>query len=163
MGGEKMEPKQGETIIAGVLFKRKFHWYCTERALWKMDYRRLYDSYHDRYRREGKGEAAFVKEVGSFGEFISSRYRIPVLDKDTAKEFLKQIAADEISAGELAYMADRAEVQGAIQPELYVNFDGRQLYAADTAERFEQYAPAGWKTARADFRSLIPEQERFWR
>lgn len=161
-----MQPKYGENIIVGVMFKKKFQWYCTDKALWKLDYRRLYEAYQEEYRRRGMGLMEFTKSVGSFGEFISNRFRIPVLDKDTAKDFLKQIITDQISSGELGYALMRAESEEAkwsFYPALYVNFDTKELYSMDPeGDNFELYAPAGWRAARADFTRLVPPDECYW-
>ena len=51
----------------------------------------------------------------------------------------------------------------AFAPALYVNFDAKEFYAQDPQKQgFERYAPAGWKSAYCDFRSLIPAAEQFW-
>lgn len=162
-----MEPKFAENTIAFVIYKRKYHWYCTEKALWKLDYRRLYDDYHNLYRRRGRTDVDFVREIGSFGEFISSRFRIPVADKDTAKAFLKAIEAHETSAGELAYLWSRAEsdeVRRALIPMFYVDFDRKAFFSMYAEENggFENYAPQGWQSAYCDFRQLIPADEQYW-
>ena len=161
-----MEPKYGENIIVATVFKKKFQWYCTDKSFWKLDYRRLYEEYQETYRRRGKGLMEFTKEVGSFGEFISSRYRIPVLDKDTAKDFFRHIITEQTSAGELGYALMRAEndeSKRALYPSLFVDFDGKRFFSMyPENEPFERYAPAGWQSARADFTSLIPQDERYW-
>ena len=161
-----MEPKFAENIIVIVLFKKKFRWYCTDKALWKMDYLELYDDYHDLYINRGKSDLDFVKEVGSFGEFSSSRFRIRVLDRDTAKEFLKKIDKDEVSAGELAYeflRAESDEQRRALVPSLLVDFDSRQFYSQyPEQDNFEQFVPAGWRAARQDFTPFVPAAERYW-
>lgn len=162
-----MEPKLAENAIAFVIYKKQYQWYCAETSLWKLDYRRLYDDYRNLYRRRGGSDAAFVRDVGSFGEFISSRFRIPVVDRDTAKEFLKQLATHQTSAGELAYLwtrADSAEIRLALMPSFYVDFDNRIFYSQYREQDgdFENYAPRGWRSAYADFLHLIPEAEQYW-
>ena len=57
-----MEPKYAENIIAGVIFKKKFQWYLTDKTIWKLDYRKLYDSYDALYRRRRKSKADFPLE-----------------------------------------------------------------------------------------------------
>ena len=160
-----MEPKYAENLIVAVIFKKKFHWYCTDKVYWQMDYRRRYDEYREQYRRQGKSDAVLVKEIGSFGEFLACRFRIPVLDKDTAKEFLKKIEGEQLAAGELAYKIDHAPEadKKAYVPALYVNFDTKEFYAQDpNREGFERYAPQGWKSAYQDFRKLIPAEAKYW-
>ena len=161
-----MEPKYAENIIVGVIFKKKFQWYVTDKNIWKMDYRRLYDDWHVTYQRRGKSEVEFVKEVGSFGEFLGTRFRIPVLDKDTAKQFLKEISGDAMSGGELAYLFTRAESdeqRRALVPSLLVDFDSKQFYSQyPEQENFEQFVPAGWRAARQDFTPFVPAAERYW-
>ena len=161
-----MKPKFAENIVVVVLFKKKYRWYCTDKSLWKMDYLRLYDDYYFRYLQRGKTELEFVKEVGSFGEFSSSRFRIRLLDRGTAKEFLKKIEGDEISAGELAYDFLHAESeieQKARIPALFVNFDKSEFYSQFPGdEEFLRYLPDGWRGATADFTHLIPPDDRYW-
>jgi len=161
-----MEPKFAENIIVIVLFKKKFRWYCTDKALWKMDYLELYDDYHDLYINRGKSDLDFVKEVGSFGEFSSSRFRIRVLDRDTAKEFLKKIDKDEVSAGELAYeflRAESDEQRRALVPALFVDFDHSEFYSQFPGdEDFLPYLPQGLRGAESDFSHLIPQDDRYW-
>lgn len=161
-----MKPKFAENIVVVVLFKKKYRWYCTDKSLWKMDYLRLYDDYYFRYLQRGKNELEFVKEVGSFGEFSSSRFRIRLLDRGTAKEFLKKIEGDEISAGELAYDFLHAESEierKARIPALFVNFDKSEFYSQFPGdEEFLRYLPDGWRGATADFTHLIPPDDRYW-
>lgn len=162
-----MELNLTEQVIVFVIYKKKYQWYCTEKALWKLDYRRLYDEYRARYRREGRRDVDFVREVGSFGEFISSRFRIPVVDKSTAKDFLRQIEDAQTSAGELAYLWTRAEsdeVRRGLMPSFYVDFDGKAFFSmyAEEDGGFEHYAPLGWQSAYCDFRQFIPAGEQYW-
>lgn len=161
-----MKPKLAENIVVVVLFKKKYRWYCTDKSLWKMDYLRLYDDYYFRYLQRGKNELEFVKEVGSFGEFSSSRFRIRLLDRGTAKEFLKKIEGDEISASELAYDFLHAESEierKARIPALFVNFDKSEFYSQFPGdEEFLRYLPDGWRGATADFTHLIPPDDRYW-
>ena len=161
-----MEPKFAENIIVIVLFKKKYRWYCTDKSLWKMDYLELYDDYHDLYINRGKSDLDFVKEVGSFGEFSSSRFRIRVLDRDTAKEFLKKIEKDEVSAGELAYdflRAESDEQRRALVPALFVDFDNSVFYSQFPGDQdYLRYLPEGWRGAESDFSHLIPQDDRYW-
>lgn len=161
-----MQPVYAENIIVIVLFKKKLRWYCTEKSLWKMDYLRLYDDYHNLYLSRGKSELDFVKEVGSFGEFSSSRFRIRLLERDTAKDFLKKIDDDAVSAGELAYDFLRAETdeqRRAYVPALYVDFDHSEFYSQFPGnEDYLRYLPDGWRGANADFSHLIPQDDRYW-
>lgn len=163
-----MEPKYCENIIVGVIFKKKFQWYCTEKSIWKLDYRALYAEYQDSFRARGMGLAEFTKQVGSFSEFLSSRFRIPIVDKDTAKDFLKQIMLHEVSSGELMYAWTRAESDAerkALVPALFVDFDSRRFYSQypEKDEKFERYAPRGWESRFADFTRLIPAAEQYWK
>ena len=161
-----MEPKFAENIIVIVLFKKKYRWYCTDKSLWPMDYLELYDDSHDLYLNRGKSDLDFVKEVGSFGEFSSSRFRIRVLDRDTAKEFLKKIEKDEVSAGELAYdflRAESDEQRLALVPALFVDFDNSVFYSQFPGdEDYLRYLPEGWRGAESDFSHLIPQDDRYW-
>ncbi len=162
-----MEPKYAENIIVGVIFKKKFQWYITEKSIWRLDYRKFYDEWAATYRSRGKDQVTFIKEVGSFGEFLSTRFRIPVADKDTAKEFLKHISTEISSVGELAYLYDRAgtaEAQKALFPALLVNFDAKELYSQYPEKdiEFEKYVPQGWRASHRRFENLIPAAERFW-
>ena len=107
-----------------------------------------------------------MREVGSFGEFLSTRFRIPVVDRDTAKDFLKQLRESEISGGELAYQfvrAETAEQRRALVPVFLVDFDSKRFFSQfPEKDNFEQYAPAGWQRAYADFTAYVPAAERYW-
>ncbi len=161
-----MQPIFAENIIVIVMFKKKLRWFCTDKTLWKLDYLRYYDDYYFRYMQRGKTEYQFVKEVGSFGEFSSSRFRIRILDRGTAKEFLKKIEADETSAGELAYEflhAKSDEEKRARIPALFVNFDKSEFYSQFPGdEEYLRFLPPEWHGYESDFSHLIPEEDRYW-
>ncbi|MCQ2416613.1 MAG: hypothetical protein MJ071_02240 [Oscillospiraceae bacterium] len=154
----------GEKIVVCVVFKRKVHWFISDKILWRMDYLRWYDEYHDAYRRTGKNDAVFVKEIGSFGEFSSNRFRITVLDKDTIKDFMKKIPEQEISGGELAYAYARGNQaeQELQKPSLALDFDHRKYWSGLPSEdRFGAYVPHGW--ASASCTEIIPAKEQYWK
>ena len=73
-----MEPIFAENIIVYTVFKKKVQWYCTDKLIWQMDFRKLYDAYREKGRQMKKSEGEIVKWIGTFSEFISSRFRIPV-------------------------------------------------------------------------------------
>lgn len=161
-----MQPVYDENIIVIVLFKKKYRWYCTEKSLWIMDYLRYYDAYNFQYQRQGRSGLEFVKEVGSFGEFCSSRFRIRLLDRDTAKDFLKKIEKEEVTAGELAYdfmHAETPEQRLALTPSLFVDFDHSVFYSQYTGTTdFMSYLPEGWYAQQGDFSGLLPQDDRYW-
>ena len=163
-----MEPKFAENIIVYTIFRKKVQWYCTDKSLWEMDYRKLYEAYHDKGRQMGKSEGEIAKWIGTFSEFISSRFRIPVLDRDTAPKFFEKIVLDETSAGELAYLWTRAETEEqrlALLPSLYVDFDKKLLYSQYQEQdmSFEDLVPDGWKGSYHNFLAMIPQPEQYWK
>ena len=161
-----MSSQENDTILVGVRFKNQFSWYRTDPSIWKLDYRKLYDSYDALYRRRRKSMADFVREVGSFGEFIASRFRIPVVDKDTAPKFFEEIMLQKLDSAELAYSWTRAKEDAerqALLPVLFVDFDAKTLYSCDPERgKFEAFVPDGWRGLYQDFKRLIPLQDRFW-
>lgn len=160
-----MEIKEDQ-IIVGTMFKRKLQWYVTDQTIWRLDYRRYYDSLDQRYKREGKPLYQFVREVGSFGEFLQSRFRIPVVDASTAKEFFEHIMLAAADSAELAYLFMRAQSDAEkkrLLPSLYVNFDTSTLYSQlPASERIEAFVPEGWRGLRQSFDKLIPLNDRYW-
>ncbi len=160
-----MEIKEDQ-IIVGTMFKKKFQWYVTDKTIWRLDYRRYYDSLDLKYKRQGRPLHEFVREIGSFGEFLTSRFRIPVVDKSTAKQFFEHIMLSAADSAELAYLFMRAETDEARQkllPLLYVDFDSSALYSLLPAEdRIEAFVPDGWRGSRQNFEKLIPLKERYW-
>ena len=163
-----MEPIFAENIIVYTVFKKKVQWYCTDKLIWQMDFRKLYDAYREKGRQMKKSEGEIVKWIGTFSEFISSRFRIPVLDRDTAPKFFAEIMLDQTSAGELAYLWSRAETEEqrlALTPSLYVDFDKRVLYSQYQEQdmSFETLVPDGWKGSYYNFFSMIPPDEQYWK
>ncbi len=160
-----MEIKEDQ-IIVGTVFKKKFQWYVTDKTIWRLDYRRYYDSLDLKYKRQGRPLHEFVREIGSFGEFLASRFRIPVVDKSTAKEFFEKIMLNAVSSAELAYLYMRAESDEArkkLLPLMFVDFDSRvQYYLLPAQDRFEDFVPEGWKGGRQNFEKLIPQPDRYW-
>jgi len=155
-----------EQIIVGTMFKKKFQWYVTDQTIWRLDYRKYYDSLNLKYKKQGRSLVEFVREIGSFGEFIQSRFRIPVVEKSTAKDFFEKIMLSATDSAELAYNYMRAETdeeRRKLIPVLYVDFDGRTLYSQLAAEPgMEAFVPDGWKGLHKSFEKLIPQKDRYW-
>lgn len=163
-----MKPEFAENIIVYVIYKKKPQWYCTDKLIWQLDYRKLYEAYCEKSRQMRKSEAETVKWLGTFSEFISSRFRIPVVDKQNAQEFLEKIVLDQTSAGELGYLWTRAETEDdrlALFPSLYVDFDSRTLYSQYPEQdmSYEALVPDGWNARYSNFLSLIPQSEQYWK
>lgn len=165
-----MNPEFAENIIVYTIYKKKAQWYCTDKLIWQMDFRALYEAYYEKGRKMKKSEAEIVKWLGTFSEFISSRYRIPVLDRDTAPKFFEAIILDRTSAGELSYLWARADLSDetqrlALLPSLYVDFDKKVLYSQYQEQdmSFEALVPQGWQGAYYNFFSMIPQDEQYWK
>ncbi|MBQ8922626.1 MAG: hypothetical protein IJ060_10810 [Oscillospiraceae bacterium] len=160
-----MEIKEDE-IIVGTMYKKKFQWYVSDKTIWRLDYRKYYDSLDLKYKRQGRALYEFVREIGSFGEFCQSRFRIPVVDKSTAGEFFEKILLAATDSAELAYMFMRAESDAdrkALLPSLYVDFDGRALYSLlPRDDDVEKFVPDGWRGVKQNFEKLIPLKDRYW-
>ncbi|MBR4200193.1 MAG: hypothetical protein IKQ91_02805 [Oscillospiraceae bacterium] len=163
-----MKPEFAENIIVYTIFKKKAQWYCTDKLIWQMDFRKLYDAYREKGRQMKKTEGEIAKWIGTFSEFISSRFRIPVLDRDTAPQFFEAIVLDQTSAGELAYQWTRTETEEdrlALLPSLYVDFDKKVLYSQYPEQdmSYDDLVPDGWKGAYYNFLSMIPQAEQYWK
>ena len=61
---DKVLPKHGENIIAGVMYKRHFEWYVAPKKLWKMDYKKLYSVWKVVYKRSGRTLSQLEKDIG---------------------------------------------------------------------------------------------------
>ncbi|MBR3267320.1 MAG: hypothetical protein IKI58_01095 [Oscillospiraceae bacterium] len=156
---------QEDQIIVGTMFRNQLRWFVTDKTLWRLDYRKYYDDLYAKYQKKGRSLVEFVREIGSFGEFCQSRFRIPLLDKSTAAEFFEKIMLSAADTAELAYLYMRAEEsqKSALLPLLYVNFDTKALYSLLPKEdRLEAYVPDGWKGLRQNFAMMIPLKDRYW-
>lgn len=150
-------PVYAENIIVGIIFKKEFQWYITNRNYWYMDNVKL--------------EKAYINEgsdidVGDYSE----RFGIAILNEDTAEYFLSQITDCQISAQHLrAMMKKRIEEIEYFDdilnfsPNFFVDFDQRRFFSLyPEMICFENYVPEGWNGEYRDFYSDIPEEEKYW-
>ena len=161
---EKVLPKSGENIVAGVMYKRHFEWYVAPKNLWKMDYRKLYSVWKLLYTRSGRSLTQLEKDIGSYEQFCSKRWGIEVLDSSTASYFLAHLFRCRYSADELRLlrMVARDDKKRDYDASLYIDFDSSRMYSQfPKPENFENFVPQGWSGIYDVFMSLIPEDKRY--
>lgn len=158
-----LTPKYCENIIVGVTYKRKFHWYVTDKLLWFLDYNKMYKALQDLYNQMGRSQKRFIYEVGDFNSFCEERWGIAVVNNSTAKDFLDKIGKYEVFSDELKNMFDSASDKSDYFPVLYVNFDKKELYSYfPEPESFEDFVPDDWKGIYQNFDNIILKSERYW-
>ncbi|MEH7581933.1 hypothetical protein V7170_08635, partial [Priestia megaterium] len=84
-----LEPIYAENVIVGVVHKKQFQWYVTDRELWYLDYVKLAQAF------ENEGDSAV-------DEYIEpERKGIEVLSSENAELFLKRIESYKVDAATL--------------------------------------------------------------
>ena len=161
---EKVLPKKGENIIAGVIYKRHFEWYVAPKNLWKMDYKKLYSIWKLLYTKSGKGLVQLEKDIGTYEEFCSKRWGIEVLDSTSASYFLAHLFKCRYSADELRLlrMVSHDDKKSDYTPSLFIDFDNNKMCSQfPKPENFENFVPNGWIGSYEDFSSFIPDDKRY--
>lgn len=159
-----MNPKYCENIIVGVVYKRKFNWYITNKELWHLDYDKEYKSWKECYNKMGRSEKQFNYDIGSFEEFCSNRWGIQILNTENANIFFDKIEKYKVSVTKLKNMFINAgQEKYNYYPSLYVNFDKKHFYSYfPEPENFENFVPDDWIGDYLKFYELIPKDKRYW-
>lgn len=146
-----------QEIIVGVLYKKKWAWYITDKDYWFLDLIKL-------------GEAFIAKGYDIDLYDFSDRFNIGILNEETAELFLDCIKNYRIETRNLSKMIqeffettnDLEEILD-LTPSLFVDFDTKRLISMFTEPAsFEQYVPEGWLGVEGNFLSEVPEIERYW-
>jgi hypothetical protein len=154
------EPVYAQNVILSVVIHNTFSWYITEREYWYLDitkYERALQTY--------KGN----RYSADFGNY-STRFNIPILNENTADDFLAHIENFRVPCYILSQMMlNKANTLKNgddlldFIPCFLVKFDQRHFFSMyPEMIRFELYVPDGWKGSRQDFRSEIPDEEKYW-
>ncbi|WP_187133103.1 hypothetical protein [Listeria portnoyi] len=149
-----MKPKYAENIIVGVVYKKIFKWYITDRDTWILDI----DKYSEAYLKNGYDfDMNFA---------LGFRNKIHVIDETTIEEYAFAYEKNQVDSDELQNLLVNKQYEDtvlALQASLYIDFD-KKIFVSSYPESlpFESYTPTGWKSSYGDFTEYIPKKERYW-
>lgn len=150
----KIQIEYGEDVIVGVIYRRSFFWYVTEKEVWFLDQNKWGEAF---------SQAGYEVPEGT------DRFGIDVVDETTADRFLSEIESFRVLAGDLrAAFAERLreapeEARDEFAPALLVDFDARRLASMfPEPSSFEDFVPSGWTGQYCDFLEEVPRDERYW-
>jgi hypothetical protein len=152
-----LEPIYAENVIVGVIHKKQFQWYVTDRELWYLDYVKFAQAF------ENEGDLAV-------DEYIEpERKGMEILSSENAGLFLKRIESYKGDAATLLKLFEDKIESGEEEdvldfiPSFLVDFDQKVFYSLfPEPASFEEYVPSDWKGTYEDFTALIPETEKYW-
>jgi hypothetical protein len=152
-----LEPIYAENVIVGVIHKKQFQWYVTDRELWYLDYVKFAQAF------ENEGDLAV-------DEYIEpERKGMEILSSENAGLFLKRIESYKGGAATLLKLFEDKIESGEEEdvldfiPSFLVDFDQKVFYSLfPEPASFEEYVPSDWKGTYEDFTGLIPETEKYW-
>ncbi|WP_407728114.1 hypothetical protein ACJMCD_13580 [Priestia megaterium] len=152
-----LEPIYAENVIVGVIHKKQFQWYVTDRELWYLDYVKFAQAF------ENEGDLAV-------DEYIEpEREGMEILSSENAGLFLKRIESYKGDAATLLKLFEDKIESGEEEdvldfiPSFLVDFDQKVFYSLfPEPASFEEYVPSDWKGTYEDFTGLIPETEKYW-
>ncbi|GAB1781786.1 MULTISPECIES: hypothetical protein [Priestia] len=152
-----LEPIYAENVIVGVIHKKQFQWYVTDRELWYLDYVKFAQAF------ENEGDLAV-------DEYIEpERKGMEILSSENAGLFLKRIESYKGDAATLLKLFEDKIESGEEEdvldfiPSFLVDFDQKVFYSLfPEPASFEEYVPSDWKGTYEDFTGLIPETEKYW-
>jgi hypothetical protein len=164
-----LEPKYAENIIVGVTHKGQWYWFISPTPIWILNFEKYQKAFVKRYGIQAKPHLPAV------------RGGIPIVDTDTANEFLKRIAEQEVTTqylqnvvksriplDRLASASDEAIrelLNESIElfPSLLVSFD-RKVLRSGYPEMllFEHYVPVGWDGFVGYLSYNVPSHHRYW-
>ncbi|MCM3020429.1 hypothetical protein M3582_20290 [Priestia megaterium] len=150
-----LEPIYAENVIVGVIHKKQFQWYVTDRELWYLDY--------------VKFAQAFESHLAADEYIEPERKGIEVLNNENAELFLQRIESYKADAATLLKLFEnKIESKGEedvldFSPSFLVDFDQKAFYSMfPEPASFEEYVPSDWKGMYEDFTGLIPKIEKYW-
>ncbi|GAB1807358.1 hypothetical protein [Priestia megaterium] len=152
-----LEPIYAENVIVGVVHKKQFQWYVTDRELWYLNYVKFAQAF------ENEGDSAV-------DEYIEpERKEIEVLSSENAELFLKRIESYKADSSTLLKLfedkiesVDEEDVLD-FSPSFLVDFDQKTFYSLfPEPASFEEYIPRDRKGTYEDFTALVPEIEKYW-
>ncbi|MED3864404.1 hypothetical protein [Priestia megaterium] len=152
-----LEPIYAENVIVGVVHKKQFQWYVTDRELWYLDYVKFAQAF------ENEGDLAV-------DEYIEpERKGMEILSSENAGLFLKRIESYKGDAATLLKLFENKIESGEEEdvldfiPSFLVDFDQKVFYSLfPEPASFEEYVPSDWKGTYEDFTALILETEKYW-
>lgn len=138
-------------IIAVIRSKDQYLWFCSDKTLWLMDYKRyahLFDPNNNDF---------------------SGRFDIGILDNSTLEQFVEAMSEYRTSFQELRQLFESHQPVKTFDevyhlfPRVLIDFDHTELYSSySELLQIEQYATEGWKSHYASVLKQIPEELRYW-
>lgn len=158
-----MFPKYCKNVIVGVVYKKKFNWFITNKDLWYLDYIKEYEEWKKCYKKMGRSEKQLNYDVGSLDDFCNRRWGITIVDGESINVFLDKIEGYKISSSKLKVMFENYKGKIEFYPSLYVNFDKKIFYSYfPEPENFEYFIPDNWIGEYKDFYGIIPKEMIYW-
>ena len=151
----KTSIEYGRDIIVASILDDGLRWYASKKELWVLDQRK-------------RAEFFRISGCGILNEDYSDRFNIPIVNENTAAEFLGFLHEDLVTTDHLHKLLRSLNLSAwdnfsHLMPSLLVDFQRRELhsYYPEPLE-FEKYAPDGWKATYAPFFQSIPMADRYW-
>jgi len=151
----KTSIEYGRDVIVAAILDGKLRWYASEKELWILDQRKWAEAFRC------SGHTVSVDDY-------SDRFDIPVVNENTAAEFLGFLQEDLVTTAHLHEMLRNLNLSAwdnfsHLMPSLLVDFQRRELnsYYSEPLE-FEKYVPDGWGATYAPFFQSIPMADRYW-
>lgn len=150
-----LEPIYAENVIVGVIHKKQFQWYVTDRELWYLDYVKFVQTFESHL---------------AVDEYIEpERKGMEILSSENAELFLKRIESYKADVATLLKLFEDKIESGDeedvldFSPSFLVDFDQKTFYSLfPESASFEEYVPSDWKGTYEDFTALVLETEKYW-
>lgn len=149
----KNKPQYAENIIVLVRYMESYKWFVTDKEIWFLDLKKRITAYIE--------HGFHFPNPNDFSE----RFDIPIVNENTAQEFLEHISDNEVKIKEFKYIL-KQDIDTDISdmyPALYIDFDQKVLisYYPEPAS-YELYVPDGWNGYYKNNVEDIPEQYWYW-
>lgn len=150
-----------ETVITGVRLHGVWRWYITPKEMWILDQVSWSKTFLTQYQCSNE-----IVDLYDFAD----RFYIGVLNEETIEHFFEQMDQGPISSRTLNEMLQQVLLDEQAEreikhylPTFYVDFDERVLLSMyPESGIYEKFVPEGWIGKKEDFRSQVPESERYW-
>ncbi|SEJ42816.1 hypothetical protein SAMN04488127_1730 [Bhargavaea ginsengi] len=150
-------PDSTENLIVAVIYENQFNWYVADKEVWYLDYNKRIKLFRE--------QGYEIKE-----EYIDDeRQELLLLDTSNADDFLSRMSKYKVTTQKLKSLLESSISQEDdswrydYNPSLFIDFDRKVLYSSYTeAASYEDYAPKEWKSEYKNFKSIIPNNKRYW-
>lgn len=144
-----MKPEYAQDIIVGVMRKKTFCWYVTNKVIWFLDY--------------VKWGRAFDPNAE---DSAKERFDILVVDDAHEETFFEHIEPYRVSCAQLREQlrnCDDDYDRGGYHASLLVDFDKKHFISYfPEFDGFEGYVPEGWTSEYRFFEGDVPMDQRYW-